>query len=341
MQNGTETPGADTQPSVQAPGAGNGRIAAVAIGRNEGERLRSCLQSLLQRADPVVYVDSGSTDGSVTMARALGVEVVELDISRPFTAARARNAGYARARDIDPDGQFVQFVDGDCDLDPDWFSKAQATLDAGPGVAVVCGRRREKFPDASLWNHLVDIEWNSPIGEAKACGGDALMRRDALDAVNGYREDFIAGEEPEMCFRMRALGWRILRIDAEMTRHDAAMMRVSQWWQRCRRAGYTWAEGVATHGNSPEGYRKGELRRTLIWGAGFPLMAVIAGVVLPLSGLLVLLVYPLQIIRLRMNGMGWAQSTFLVLGKFAELQGVLDYWISCLSGHRRALIEYK
>lgn len=74
-----------------------GTVAAVAIGRNEGARLVACLESMVGRVDPIIYVDSGSTDNSVAEARARGAEVVELDMSIPFTAARARNAGAARA----------------------------------------------------------------------------------------------------------------------------------------------------------------------------------------------------------------------------------------------------
>lgn len=316
-------------------------IAVVVIGRNEGDRLLRCLASLSGGADPVVYVDSGSTDGSIAAARAAGVEVVALDMSRPFTAARARNTGYARVRALAPDGLHVQFIDGDCELDRDWFATARAALEAEPDLAVVCGRRREKFPEASLWNRMIDAEWNSPVGEARACGGDALMRRAALDAVSGYREDLIAGEEPEMCFRMRALGWRIRRIDAEMTRHDAAMTRLSQWWQRSRRAGHTYAEGVALHGRSPERYRVRELRRTLIWGLGLPLAALLGALVLSPWALLLLLAYPLQVARMVARGMDLPRAAFLVLGKFPELQGVLGYWMGRLSGRRRRLIEYK
>ena len=67
-------------------------VAVVAIGRNEGERLRACLHSVLDVAALVVYVDSGSSDGSAQRARAHCAEVVELDPARPFSAARARNA---------------------------------------------------------------------------------------------------------------------------------------------------------------------------------------------------------------------------------------------------------
>ena len=200
--------------------------AVIAIGRNEGARLVACLEALAGQADLIVYVDSGSTDQSVAEAEARGVEVVALDMSLPFTAARARNAGYARVAELAPEGAYVQFLDGDCELDADWLDKGRAALEADAKVAVVCGRRREKFPDATLWNKITDAEWAAaPPGETGACGGDALMRRTAFDAVEGYREDLIAGEEPEMCFRMRAKGWKILRLEAKMTQHDANMTK--------------------------------------------------------------------------------------------------------------------
>lgn len=210
-------------------------IAAVVIGRNEGTRLRGCLESLQGQVARIVYVDSGSTDGSVEMARARGVEVVTLDMGQPFTAARARNAGLAQLRQGEqPD--FVQFVDGDCEVRADWIGTAHGFLRDHPQVAVVCGRRRERFPEASIYNAHCDREWSTPIGEARSCGGDALMRGAALDQVGGYDPRLIAGEEPEMCVRLRAKGWKIWRLEAEMTWHDAAMTRFGQFWKRARRA---------------------------------------------------------------------------------------------------------
>ncbi|MEM9139196.1 MAG: glycosyltransferase, partial [Pseudomonadota bacterium] len=205
-------------------------VGAVIIGRNEGARLIRCLASVGSAAC-MVYVDSGSTDGSVQAAREAGAEVVELDMDMPFTAARARNAGLARLREIGA-FDYVQFIDGDCELQPGWIALALAFLEEHPDVAVACGRRRERFPEASVYNRLCDHEWDTPVGEAKACGGDALMRMTALAAVGGYRDDLIAGEEPELCVRLRAAGWRVWRLDAEMTLHDADMHRFGQWWRR-------------------------------------------------------------------------------------------------------------
>src|SRR5262249_13947583 len=165
-------------------------------------------------------------------ARSQGVEVVELDMSRPFTAARARNTGFKRLREIAPDLDYVQFVDGDCELIEGWFQHATSFLDAHPPVVAVSGRRRERYPDRSIYNWMRDREWEAPLGDARTCGGDVMIRANAFADVGGYREDVLAGEEPELCVRLRAAGWRIWRLDAEMTLHDAAMTRFAQWWWR-------------------------------------------------------------------------------------------------------------
>ena len=158
------------------------KIAAIAIGKNEGERFLRCLASLAGKAEPIIYVDSGSTDGSVEAARAARAQVVELDMSTRFTAARARNAGLDRLTEITPDWTFVQVLDGDCELQPGWIEAGLAALHADKTLAAVCGRRREKYPDTTVWNRLIDYEWATPIDDnAKACGGDALIRRAALE----------------------------------------------------------------------------------------------------------------------------------------------------------------
>lgn len=222
----------------------------VIIGRNEGERLERCLESACKAFAQVVYVDSGSTDKSVQKAEAAGALVVNLDMTQPFTAARARNEGLAQLYQTLPDLQYVQFIDGDCELVSSWPSAAAAYLDNNPGVAVVCGRRRERYPDASVYNRLCDIEWNTPTGEATACGGDALMRIKALNDVNAYNANLIAGEEPEMCHRLRMQGWKIYRLDEEMTLHDAAISRFGQWWKRGARGGYAYFRVFWLHRNS-------------------------------------------------------------------------------------------
>lgn len=315
-------------------------IGAVAIGRNEGARLVACLRSLAGRVDRVVYVDSGSTDGSLCAAAELGAEVVQLDLSRPFTAARARNAGFVQLMKTGQPPAFVQFVDGDCEIAAGWIGTARARLEADPGLAAVAGRRRELHPDASRYNRLVDAEWATPVGPARAIGGDAMLRAAALAEVGGYRDDLIAGEEPEMCLRLLRAGWRIERLDAEMTRHDAALIRFGQWWTRTRRAGHAFAEGAALHGRGPERHWVAETRRALLWGAALP-AGVLASMALTPAAAALLLAYPLQVARLSRR-MGMERALFTTLGKFPEAMGALEYHLRRTRlGRPRGLIEYK
>lgn len=315
-------------------------VAAVVIGRNEGARLIACLDALRGQVGRVIYVDSGSSDGSQQAATERGAELVMLDTQHPFTAARARNAGLAHLLQADQTTAYVQFLDGDCTLQPGWIETARAFLDKTPRAAVACGRRRERSPEASVYNRLIDAEWDTVVGRTRSCGGDALMRLTALAEVRGYNPDLIAGEEPELCVRLRARGWEIWRLDAEMTLHDAALTRFGQWWQRTRRGGYAFAQGVAMHGAPPERHCVPALRRIILWGLALPLVTVLGAFVTPWA-LLLLLAWPLQVVRLWWRGMPWTRALFLTLAKLPEAQGALTYWWRRLTRARARLIEYK
>lgn len=316
-------------------------VGVVVIGRNEGERLRRCLESVVTKVSITVYVDSGSHDGSPQMASEIGVKVVALDMTRPFTAARARNEGFWHLLHIEPDIEFVQFVDGDCEFVPGWIEAALAFMAEHPSHAVVCGRRRERQPHRSIYNQMCDEEWATPVGDALACGGDAMFRVSAFRGANGYRESLIAGEEPELCVRLRQAGWRIHRLDREMTLHDAAMTRFDQWWKRTTRAGHAFAEGAWLHGTPPERHWVRETRRALFWGVWLPLSIAASSILLGPSALLLTTIYLAQWARL-----GWRKGSaylgfFLVLGKFAEAIGVLKFHLSRWRGTSAPIIEYK
>jgi len=327
-------------------GRSRAKVGVVVIGRNEGERLKKCLESAGGCAAPVVYVDSGSTDGSVALARSKRTEVVELDGEIPFTAARARNEGFQRLRELVPNLAYVQFVDGDCEVMAGWLEKAAAFLDGHHDVALVCGRLRERYPDRSIYNMLCDVEWDAPVGEIRTCGGIALMRADAFEKLSGYRTDAIAGEEPELCVRLRAAGWRIWRLGEEMALHDAAMTRFGQWWMRTLRGGYAFAQNADLHGAPPAMFGVRESLSAWFWGFGIPLG--VFGLALWWSewAIGLLLIYPLQIVRLAMRGKrsareNWWSAVFLVIGKFPEMLGQLRFLTHRYLGGKSRLIEYK
>lgn len=286
-------------------------VGFVIIGRDEGVRLSHSIASVLRQTRCAVYVDRGSSDGSVALAMAHGVPVVELDqdseTGLPFTAARARNAGLAWLIANRPELTFVHFIDGGCELVPGWLERGLAALRADRDLAAVCGHRRERDPHASPYNRLCNDEWNGPAGLVETCGADVLFRIAPLRAVGGYRQDMIAGEEPDLCCRIRRCGWKIRRLDAEMTIHDAAMIHFSQWWQRNRRSGYAMAEGLAVRGEHDPRLRH----------------SVVSNVVWALPPMWLL--WPVLWTRVCLRS-GPLQASFITLGKLPHFQGQSDYW---------------
>lgn len=322
-------------------------VGVVVIGRNEGKRLERCLASLASKADRLVYVDSGSRDGSAAMARERGVEVVELDSRAPFTAARARNVGFERLLQLHPHLRQVFFVDGDCEVVHGWIEAAVQFLDCHPEVAVVWGRRRERHPERSVYNLLCDIEWDSsPAGESASCGGDAVMRVKAVLDVKGYRGDLICGEEPEMCARLRQAGWRIWHLAREMTVHDAAIYHFGQWWKRMVRVGYGYAMFMRIQSVSHERQWIDRSRRAWIWGFGIPVGILTLSLGIGWWALGLLIVYPLRVARLAFRGKrsareNWSRAVALVLGNFPEAHGQFSFLRDRCLGARSRLIEYK
>ena len=328
---------------------GGARTGVVAIGRNEGERLKMCLASLRGTVSPLVYVDSGSTDGSVQYAKDQGCDVVELDRSTPFTMARARNTGFHRLMEIAPETESVQFVDGDCEIEDGWIEDAVRTMASRQDVGAICGHRREGFREASMFNRLIDMDWAGPVGEVDLCGGDVLMRVDAFRQVKGYRDQMIAGEDPEICVRLRQCGWKLMRLDRMMTVHDADMTRLSQWWRRSLRTGHSFAEQAALHGKPPYRHCVRETRSN--WFGGLILPLIVLALAWPTGGwsLLLLLAYPIWIVRIAGGQIrrghdrkdAWLYAVFCTLGKFPQMTGQLWYWMNRLRSRRTALIEYK
>jgi cellulose synthase/poly-beta-1,6-N-acetylglucosamine synthase-like glycosyltransferase len=330
-------------------------VGLVVIGRNEGERLARCLNSVRDVAKRV-FVDSGSTDGSLAMAREEGVAVVELAMPPPFTAARARNAGLARLLAEDPDLEFVQMVDGDCEVQPGWIAEALAALLADPDLALVFGRRRERFPERSIYNALCDDEWNAPVGESPGCGGDALFRVAALRRVDFYNPAMIAGEDTELSMRLRKAGWRLRRIAAEMTLHDAAITRFGQWWRRTQRSGHAFGEMAHLHPDARDPNWPRTVRSIVIWGGVMPMMLMLA-ILLALTvaaqwwiaAAFLLAPWPVRMAQLaqrqRRRGLSAkvarASGTLLMLGKLPQLLGLIGYHFDRLSGRASRLIEYK
>lgn len=331
-------------------------VGVVVIGRNEGERLKRCLRSVPADVGALVYVDSGSTDGSAEFAESLRCTVVRLDMASPFTAARARNAGVGALPQHSL--AFIQFIDGDCELRDNWLNIAKSALVSDPRRVIVAGRLRERYPEASMYNRLCDLEWDQPAGQTDWCGGIFMIRADAFTAVGGFNPAVIAGEEPELCQRLRACGGLIFRLSDDMAWHDAAMHRFGQWWLRAKRGGNAAARSALRRDSGRPPCRDSRLRGIVTWGLLGPallLATVTAWALLPeaaavwiTASALLMAVYLLQVLRIRSrrarsHGPSFAgrYAAFCVLAKFAEAHGAVGALWRSLSGAPESIIEYK
>lgn len=327
-------------------------LSVVVIGRNEGERLSRCLASVqamtaIPGAVEILYVDSASTDDSPQRAQAAGVRVLRVEPTRP-AAAIGRNVGWRTAR-----APLILFLDGDTLLHPEFVAHSLGEFEA-PRVAVVWGHRRELHPRESLYQRVLDLDWIYPPGPSAFCGGDSLMRRSALEAVDGFDDTLIAGEEPDLCRRLRALDWEILHVDRPMTGHDLAIHRFHQYWQRAVRSGHAYAELAWRTRRDSLPLWQNEARANLLragffllLGAGAMALSVTGGGLLPL--VVALMVTSLLMLRSawRSRWKGADTVTLLLYGVHSQLQhlpialGQLQFHWHRLRGHRRKLLEYK
>lgn len=326
------------------------QIGAVVIGRNEGDRLRLCLTSILGQVDSIVYVDSGSTDGSVELAKSLNIEVVELDLTIPFTAARARNAGFQHLTTVNPQLKYVQFVDGDCEILPGWIEIAAHTLENDSQIVAVCGWRQECYPKHSLYNTICNIEWRmGSVGIISSFGGDVMIRSEAFKKAQGYNNSVIAAEDDELSVRLRQNNGQLVRIARNSTKHDANMYHIWQWWKRAKRCGYGYAQVFSLHGKPPESKFAKEMLRALLWGLIFPLSIFL--LLYPTHGLvsIILLRYPLTALRVsystRQQGFLWSDSfawgVSCSVSVFPEIVGICKFYFDRLQNQQHQIIEYK
>ncbi len=323
------------------------KLSVIVIGRNEGERLRRCIDTLIQQTQQIVYVDSGSTDGSAQMARSRGVHVVDLDMSRPFSAARARNEGFALMRRDFPDALYVQFVDGDCDVDTGWLAAGCRLLESRSDVAAVFGTLSERNPEASVYNYQCHMTWNPPAeGEAEFFGGNIMIRVAAMDAAKGFREDVIDSEDHELAIRLRANGGKVWYLQRPMAIHDLAVFEFGKWWVRTKRGGYGNGQIITLHGNAPGKPHRRDWNKSWAWGLGLPLFTLAMRAPLRLDRPAPLGLYALSFVKMYLRktedgGRHAGYALITILHKFAEMTGQVKFLLDQVMGKGARIIEYK
>jgi cellulose synthase/poly-beta-1,6-N-acetylglucosamine synthase-like glycosyltransferase len=337
------------------PDAGDGewsrRAGCVVIGRNEGERLGRALRAAVPCFAATFYVDSNSSDGSRELAASTGATVVALETG-PYTPARGRKVGLDELVKARPELEFVQFIDGDCLLEPDWVKIALEYLDEHPKVGAVFGRRREERVRESLYSRLMDIDWEHPPGSVTNFGGDALVRTRPLLEAGSWSSDTINAEDIDASLRLRKLGYDIVRLATPMTLHDARMTRFGEYFRRAVRAGYGYLEVGLRYRHGPGRFLLRRAASALFYAGVVPVAVVVLAVsrsifvVVPLFLLLRVLVVTTLAARRRGADLGTAvtYAVFNLICKAGSLWGSLRFVLDRLQSRgqpRDELIVYR
>jgi len=307
------------------------KVGIVIIGRNEGERLKKCVSSALNNIQNIIYVDSGSSDGSIEYAELKGLTIVNLDTSIPFSAARARNEGALFLINSYPEIEYIQFIDGDCELYKGWLTSSYSFLVDNDSYAIATGRLKERYPENSIYNTLCDIEWDTPVGDINKCGGIFMIRKTAFEQISGFNPLVIAGEEPELCYRLIKNNWKIFRLDHLMALHDAAITRFSQWFKRNIRSGHAYTQGYFIHKMDKKGYCKKDSMRIIMWAFVFPFSVIMVSIIIHSFFLFLFLFYLIQIGKitryknktLKNLKHSIVYGFFITLGRYPQLVGQL------------------
>lgn len=331
-------------------------LGVVVIGRNEGERLKRCISSIqLHFNGPIIYVDSGSTDGSVEYCDEIGLEAIDLDMSTPFTMSRARNAGFKRLIDKHVHCKYVQFVDGDCELSTEWLATSYHFIKKQIRISSVCGILQEKFPDKNIYHRLMNMELKGHSGEIIACGGIAMFKIETFEKVGGFNESLIAGEEADLCLRIKSTGEKVWRLDVSMGTHDIDMHKFSQWWTRMKRTGHAYAQGFDMYGKGVYKHKQKQVLSSLIYGFIVPFffifsLSMLEGQEISITILILTIIIYIRVFlsslyaRLKLRDSTFNSllyATAIIIGKFPEVLGIFIYYMNNMFGKTSLIMEYR
>jgi succinoglycan biosynthesis protein ExoA len=236
------------------------RVDVLVSALNEEVYLARCLDSLLAQDYPrdllrVVFIDGGSTDRTIEIARTAAAKDSRLTIIADrgrLNLPEALNLGLAVS-----DGDLVAKIDGHGYPEPDFVRRAASILAAeADDVAAVGGRPEQE--GETVWGDAVATARASRFGtggsvyagasareyvDTVQCG---VYRRVALEAVGRFDATMVYGEDDELNWRLREAGYRIL-LDTSMRFHYVARATLPGVYRQYRNYGRAKVRVAAAH----------------------------------------------------------------------------------------------
>jgi len=169
------------------------------------------LKSELSIPHEIIVSDGGSSDATVGIAGKFADKVISFDGKTRQTISQGRNVGAKVAR-----GEILFFTDADCAI-PDsdaFFNKALSHFAGDKNLVGLTGQVRvlpkeETMADRAMWTFMnfVTRLQNNVRRHGDSAGGEfQMVRREAFDAIGGYREDLVTCEDRDLFRRLAQIG---------------------------------------------------------------------------------------------------------------------------------------
>ncbi|HHX43893.1 MAG TPA: glycosyltransferase family 2 protein [Chloroflexi bacterium] len=223
-------------------------LGIVIVNYNTRDLLGDCLQSLPEACrglrQRTIVVDNNSSDGSAAFVRTAFPAVTLLEPGRNGGYAFANNIGLRAlgfGDGVEEPPRYVLLLNPDTVVPPDGLTRMVAFLDANPDVGVVgpklvrqdgafdrACRRSFPTPEVSFYRltglsrlfprsrrfgryNLSYLSVDEQADVDAVVGAFMLMRREALQGAGLLDETFFMyGEDLDLCYRIKALGWRVV-----------------------------------------------------------------------------------------------------------------------------------
>ena len=205
-------------------------LSVIIIAKNEEERIGKCLDSVMKLkkkySTEIIFVDSASTDRTIEIASKYPIQIYQLNKSKLLNPSAGRYIGTSKAK-----GRYILFIDGDSILIKNFVDRALEIL-KDPKIAAVGGKRIFRKKGESL---KIKEKSTGEIKEYKTIGGTGVYKRESIEKGGTFNPYMGGQEERELCFRIRNLGYKIVKIDIPMEIHINKEMDIEE---ASEKAGY-------------------------------------------------------------------------------------------------------
>lgn len=210
-------------------------VSVIIVNHNGKVFLKNCMSSLSAQSYPaieMIFVDNGSSDGSIDYIRKEFPSARIIDIKKNSGFARGNNLGLKAAN-----GELIATLNNDTEVSSRWLEELVSIMNSNESVGMCASKMlfMEKpgmIQSTGLCISKSGVSWDRGIykidkGQYESveenfgpCAGAALYRKKMLDEIGFFDEDFYAYlEDTDLAFRARLAGWKCLYVPKAVVYH--------------------------------------------------------------------------------------------------------------------------